>query len=198
MNDLQQQVEKLQAFKDFVHTTLDKASVNKHEEQNATTGCRVGARLADLIRAAAPAATPAPADAAGAGVLAHAQLERIKARHATIVSNGDNEPADNVIGLLLRHIAATPTPPAATAPATAAGEAGVSVLDVDQIELLRDNADFCNKRTRELLDRLLADYNRLLAAAPAAPAAAPAAPAAGPVGGFFLQGDPATNPFGPR
>ena len=47
----QEQIAKLQAFKDFVHTTLDAAGVDKHEEQNATTGCRVGARLRDVIEA---------------------------------------------------------------------------------------------------------------------------------------------------
>jgi len=36
-----------------------------------------------------------------------------------------------------------------------------SVLDAGQIELLRDNAEFCNARTLELLNRLLADYDRL-------------------------------------
>jgi hypothetical protein len=36
-----------------------------------------------------------------------------------------------------------------------------SVLDASQLDLLRDNADFCNARTRELLERLLADYDRL-------------------------------------
>lgn len=45
----------LQAFKDFVHTTLDNAGVDKHEEQNATTGCRVGARLDDLVNGVAQA-----------------------------------------------------------------------------------------------------------------------------------------------
>lgn len=42
----------LQAFKDFVHETLDDAGVDKHEELNATSGCRVGGRLKDLIAVA--------------------------------------------------------------------------------------------------------------------------------------------------
>jgi hypothetical protein len=50
--ELVEQVAKLSAFKQFVHDTLDAAGVDKHEEQNATTGCRVGARLRDLIESA--------------------------------------------------------------------------------------------------------------------------------------------------
>lgn len=57
--------------------------------------------------------------------------------------------------------------------AHATGVAGEAVLDADQIALLRDNADFCNARTRELLDRLLAHYNVLRAALTPAPAPAP-------------------------
>ena len=52
---LSQEVCKLYAFKEYVHATLDAAGIDKHEEQNATTGCRVGARLRDVIKAPAPA-----------------------------------------------------------------------------------------------------------------------------------------------
>lgn len=41
--------EKLQKFKDYVHKRLDDAGVDKHEEQNVINGCRIGARLDDVL-----------------------------------------------------------------------------------------------------------------------------------------------------
>ena len=46
---LEGRIDKLQAFKDYVHARLDEFGVDKHEEQNATTGCRIGARLDDVL-----------------------------------------------------------------------------------------------------------------------------------------------------
>lgn len=43
-------VRNLQAFKEYVHHRFDEANIDRHEEQNATTGCRVGARFDDLER----------------------------------------------------------------------------------------------------------------------------------------------------
>jgi hypothetical protein len=45
---------KLLDFKTYVHNRLDTAGIDKHEEQNAINGCRIGARLDDVL-AAAPA-----------------------------------------------------------------------------------------------------------------------------------------------
>ncbi|WP_324671067.1 DUF551 domain-containing protein [Hymenobacter sp. GOD-10R] len=45
------QIEKLQAFKDYVHGRLDQQAVDAHEEQNAINGCRIGARLDDVFHA---------------------------------------------------------------------------------------------------------------------------------------------------
>lgn len=39
----------LQAFKDYVHARLDTAGVDRHDEQNAINGCRIGARLDDVL-----------------------------------------------------------------------------------------------------------------------------------------------------
>jgi hypothetical protein len=43
------ELEKLKKFKQYVHDRLDAAGIDKHEEQNATNGCRIGARLNDLL-----------------------------------------------------------------------------------------------------------------------------------------------------
>ena len=40
---------KAEKFKQYVHERLDAAGVDKHEEQNAINGCRIGARLTDVL-----------------------------------------------------------------------------------------------------------------------------------------------------
>lgn len=40
----------LQSFKSYVHQRFDEANIDRHEEQNAINGCRVGARFDDLER----------------------------------------------------------------------------------------------------------------------------------------------------
>lgn len=40
----------LQAFKAYVHQRFDEANIDRHEEQNAINGCRVGKRFDDLER----------------------------------------------------------------------------------------------------------------------------------------------------
>lgn len=40
----------LQAFKDYVHHRFDEANIDRHDEQNAINGCRVGKRFDDLER----------------------------------------------------------------------------------------------------------------------------------------------------
>jgi hypothetical protein len=42
-------IQGLKKFKSYVHERLDAAGIDKHEEQNATTGCRIGARLTDIL-----------------------------------------------------------------------------------------------------------------------------------------------------
>jgi hypothetical protein len=46
----EEQLAKASAFKTYVHERLDAASVDLHEEQNALNGCRIGARLDDVLR----------------------------------------------------------------------------------------------------------------------------------------------------
>lgn len=51
MHDLQNDCKKLQRFKDFVHTTLDKMGVPTHiDGPHSKEGCRIGDRL-DWIKA---------------------------------------------------------------------------------------------------------------------------------------------------
>ncbi|MGY3091100.1 hypothetical protein ACVWYF_004164 [Hymenobacter sp. UYAg731] len=60
----------LRRFKAYVHERLDAAGIDKHEEQNALNGCRIGARLTDVLALRAtptlPTATAAPGAAAEA------------------------------------------------------------------------------------------------------------------------------------
>jgi hypothetical protein len=51
---LSEEVCKLDAFKTYVHNRLDAAGIDKHKEQNALNGCRIGARLTDVLSAATP------------------------------------------------------------------------------------------------------------------------------------------------
>lgn len=44
----QKEMEKLQAFKKYVHDRLDALGIDKHEEQNAINGCRIGSRIDDI------------------------------------------------------------------------------------------------------------------------------------------------------
>lgn len=52
-------------FKAYVHARLDAAGVDPHAEQNTINGCRIGARLDDLIRAAQSARATQPASPVG-------------------------------------------------------------------------------------------------------------------------------------
>lgn len=45
----QKKMEKLQAFKKYVHDRLDALGIDKHEEQNAINGCRIGSRIDDIV-----------------------------------------------------------------------------------------------------------------------------------------------------
>lgn len=45
------ELEALRKFKAYVHQRLDDAGVDPHAEQNALNGCRIGARLDDVLRA---------------------------------------------------------------------------------------------------------------------------------------------------
>lgn len=43
------QLEEAEKFKKYVHDRLDEIEIDKHEEQNAINGCRIGARLNDVV-----------------------------------------------------------------------------------------------------------------------------------------------------
>ncbi len=51
IKNLKDDLEKAQGFKTYVHNRLDQAGVPEFQEQNATTGCRIGARLDYLLPA---------------------------------------------------------------------------------------------------------------------------------------------------
>jgi hypothetical protein len=43
------ELEAAEKFKKYVHDRLDAAGIDKHEEQNALNGCRIGSRLDDVL-----------------------------------------------------------------------------------------------------------------------------------------------------
>ncbi|MCC3156453.1 hypothetical protein LJ737_04345 [Hymenobacter sp. 15J16-1T3B] len=102
---LRAQVQNLRRFKTYVHSRLDQAGIDAHEAQNAVNGCRIGARLDDVLvsRPANPsererllAAINVAENSFGYDAyqdgLTHAHLEKLRAQLAALSEDATQGP----------------------------------------------------------------------------------------------------------